>query len=223
MNNKVSYPELFFLFFTGSILGFFLEGIWRVIRTGAWENHSATVYGPFCIIYGFGAAALYWITGDVNGMPLWQQFLRFAIAGAAVEYTGSFLQEHLLGSVSWDYTGRFLSLNGRVCFSMTLMWGMLGILYSRLFAPAADHFFDIAAHWPYKGICAVLSIAMAADLMLSAAALYRWRERQDDIPPQNIIEERLDEHYDDERMEEIYNNMVFQDHKKQPAVILKAK
>ena len=85
MNNKASYPELFFLFFTGSILGFILEGIWRVIRTGTWENHSATVYGPFCIIYGFGAAALYWITGNVSGMPLWQQFIRFAAVGAAVE------------------------------------------------------------------------------------------------------------------------------------------
>ncbi len=214
MNNKASYPELFFLFFTGSILGFILEGIWRVIRTGTWENHSATVYGPFCIIYGFGAAALYWITGNVSGMPLWQQFIRFAAVGAAVEYTGSFLQEHLFGSVSWDYTGRFLNLNGRICLSMTLMWGLLGILYSHICAPAAKHFFETAANWPYKGICAVLSAAMAADLLLSAGALYRWRERQYDIPPRNHIEEELDAHYDDARMEEIYNNMVFQDRTK---------
>ena len=45
MENKANYPEMFFLFFAGSVLGFLLEGIWRVIRTGAWENHAATVWG----------------------------------------------------------------------------------------------------------------------------------------------------------------------------------
>ena len=43
MNNKASYPELFFLFFTGSILGFILEGIWRVIRTGTWEKPAGSL------------------------------------------------------------------------------------------------------------------------------------------------------------------------------------
>ena len=86
MENKANYPEMFFLFFAGSVLGFLLEGIWRVIRTGAWENHAATVWGPFCIIYGFGAAALYWISGQASDLPIWAQFLLYALIGAAVEY-----------------------------------------------------------------------------------------------------------------------------------------
>ncbi len=58
----MTYPEFLFIFIIGSMAGFLLEGIWCVIRTGMWENHSATLYGPFCIIYGIGAAALYVIS-----------------------------------------------------------------------------------------------------------------------------------------------------------------
>ena len=209
MEHKTTYPELFFLFFAGSIAGFFLEGIWRVIRTGAWENHSATVYGPFCIVYGFGAAALYWMSGQVSDLPLWAQFLVYALTGAAVEYLGSFMQEWAFGSVSWDYTGRFLNINGRVCLSMTLMWGLLGMVFSLMVCPILTHLFTTAADWPVKGLYILLSILMAADLLLSASALLRWRNRQYDIPPRNRVEECLDERYDDDRMEKIYNNMVF--------------
>ncbi len=211
MEHRTGYTEMFFLFFAGSILGFLLEGIWRVIRTGSWENHSATVYGPFCIVYGAGAAALYWISSRTDGMPVWKEFLIYAAVGALTEYLGSFLQEYVFGSVSWDYGGRFLNINGRICFSMTMMWGMLGLVFSRLCVPAVDRIFDMTADWPIKGLCVILSVLMGSDLLISAGALFRWRERQYDIPPKNVIGAELDEHYDDERMEEIYNNMVFVD------------
>ena len=209
MNSKATYQELFFLFLTGSILGFILEGVWRVIRTGTWENHSATVYGPFCIIYGFGAAALYWVSGYVSRMPLWLRFLLFAVVGGAVEYIGSLVQEKLLGSISWDYSDRFLNIHGRICLSMTIMWGLLGTTYSLLFVPAAENFFFIASDWPTQGLCLVLSVGMAVNLLISAAAVFRWHERQQDIPAKNTVEERLDKVYGDERMERVYNNMVF--------------
>ena len=209
MENKANYPEMFFLFFAGSVLGFLLEGIWRVIRTGAWENHAATVWGPFCIIYGFGAAALYWISGQVSDLPIWAQFLLYALIGAAVEYLGSWGQELVFGSVSWDYSDRLLNINGRICLSMTLMWGLLGVAFSLLCVPVVNRLFDLTEDWPVKGLCVMLSILMSVDLLVSAGALVRWRDRQYDLPAITPIGEQLDEHFDDERMEEIYNNMVF--------------
>lgn len=207
----MTYPELLFIFITGSIAGFLLEGIWRVIRTGMWENHSATLYGPFCIIYGVGAAALYAISGELMDLSLWKQFLLYALTGALTEYAGSFLQEILLGSVSWDYSTRFLNLHGRICFSMTMVWGVLGLLFSRFCTPAADRFFLAAADWPVKWICIFISILMAADLIISAGALFRWYERIENIPARNQIEEHFDKRFDNEHMEKIYNNLVFID------------
>lgn len=207
----MTYPEFLFIFITGSIAGFLLEGIWKMIRTGAWENHSATLYGPFCIIYGVGAAALYGISGFVIDFPLWTRFLVFALTGALTEYVGSVLQEKLFGSVSWDYSDRFLNIHGRTCFSMTMIWGILGLLFSRFCFPVINRFFSAAANWPVDGICIVLSVLMSADLMISAGALFRWYKRIEGIPARNPIEERLDKHYNNERMEKIYNNLEFID------------
>ena len=54
LDRRLRYTTLFWLFFLGSIAGFVLEGLWRIILVGHWENHSATVWGPFCIVYGIG-------------------------------------------------------------------------------------------------------------------------------------------------------------------------
>ena len=54
-----AYEELFWVFFLGSILGFLIEGIWNIILVGEWVDHSATVVGPFCAVYGVGAVAAF--------------------------------------------------------------------------------------------------------------------------------------------------------------------
>lgn len=55
----IRYSTLFWLFMLGSVAGFVLEGLWCVLCKGHWEHHSATVWGPFCLIYGIGTVAVY--------------------------------------------------------------------------------------------------------------------------------------------------------------------
>ncbi len=47
---KISYQSIFWLFFFGSIAGFILEGLWRILKKGTWENHTATVWGTLFIV-----------------------------------------------------------------------------------------------------------------------------------------------------------------------------
>ncbi len=47
MENKANYPEMFFLFFAGSVLGFLLEGIWD--RLGAFLHHLRVRCGCFVL------------------------------------------------------------------------------------------------------------------------------------------------------------------------------
>jgi len=46
-------------------------------------------------------------------------------------------------------------------------------------------------------------------MALSALAVDRWADRVLDIEPENQIGKLLDEHYPNEKMEEIYPNMDF--------------
>ena len=131
------YEELFWVFFLGSILGFVIEGLWHIVLTGEWVDHSATVVGPFCTVYGVGAVALFIVARFLPRRSLVLQFLVFAVTGGAVEYFTSLFQETTFGSVSWDYSSHTLNLGGRVSAQMAILWGFLGMLFEEAFATYA--------------------------------------------------------------------------------------
>ena len=204
------FTSLFLLFMVGSVLGFILEGIWYRIKLGVWESHSAVVWGPFCIIYGIGAAAVYLLYGCLWKKNMFLQFFAFSFSGAVVEYFSGLFQELCFGSISWDYSRHVLNIGGRVSLQMALFWGILGILLIRYIFPCLSRLFNRLHGKPIKVPCFVLSVLMAVNIIVSATAVLRWRERQDNIPASNQIEVFLDEHYNDDVMKKIYPNMKFQ-------------
>ena len=206
----LDFTSLFLLFMVGSVLGFILEGIWHRIKLGIWESHSAVVWGPFCIIYGIGAAAVYLLSCCLWKKSMFLQFLAFSFSGAAVEYFSGLLQELCFGSISWDYSRHVLNIAGRVSLQMALFWGILGILFIRYIFPCLSRLFDKLHGKSIKTPCFVLAVFMVVNIIVSAAAVLRWRERQSNIPVSNQIEVFLDEHYNDDTMKKIYPNMQFQ-------------
>lgn len=209
-SGKITYSSLFWLFVLGSVAGFVLEGIWCILRLGVWESHSSTVWGPFCIIYGFGVIAVYLLSMTLKGKSPVLQFLLFSGAGTIVEYFGSLFQNVVFGSTSWDYSSHFMNIRGRVSLQMTLIWGVLGILFMRFVFPMAAQFLRKMEEGFWKTVCPVLFTLMIINLLLSAAAVMRWKERlTDNIPATNTFEQFLDENYNDGTMEKRYPNMRF--------------
>ena len=206
---RASYSDLFWLFMFGSVIGFILEGIWNILTRGEWANHAATVWGPFCIIYGLGAAVMYVVSFSVVDKPLLSQFAIYALIGSALEYLASLFQETCFGSTSWDYSDQFLNLNGRISFQMTLIWGLLGVIFARLLFPPLSVMLSHMHGNVWNFTCKLLSVAMVINLFVTSSAVFRWRERMEALPAMNVWEEYLDGHFGDERMEEIFPNMVF--------------
>ena len=206
---KIEYSTLFWLFFLGSVTGFVLEGLWRILLLGHWENHAATVWGPFCLVYGVGAVAMYLVAYAVEDKSFFVQFLVFAAAGSGVEYAASYLQELLFGSRSWDYSGDPFNLNGRITLHMSAIWGLLGVAFAKLAFPLIEK----ARRRPEKKfgrlVCAALSVYMAINLCVTGASVYRWSERIRGIAPQSRTERLLDQYFDDDRMLKVFSDMVF--------------
>lgn len=206
---KLNYSSLFWLFLGGSVCGFVLEGLWSVLRLGVWEDHSATLWGPFCIIYGFGAVAMYSAYAVLQGQAYRVQFAAYALLGSLLEFVGSWLQERVFGTVSWDYSGHFLNVGGRISLQMTLIWGALGVLFARFVFPHLTRALPYAKRPPLRILCVFLSVFMALNLTVTAAAILRWRERQSDASPSNAVEAFLDATCDDDRMQSVFSNMQF--------------
>ena len=203
------YAELFWVFFFGSILGFVVEGVWHIILTGEWVDHSATVVGPFCTVYGLGAVAAFVVAKIVPRHRVGLQFLAFAITGGAVEYFTSLFQEKTFGSVSWDYSSHTLNLGGRVSGQMAILWGFLGMVFIGLIYPTIKTLLRRMHTHRWHIFCIACSAFMAFNLIVSASAIFRWKERTKALPPSNRWEAYLDATYPDSVMEYVYSDMHF--------------
>ncbi len=203
------YADLFWVFFFGSILGFLIEGLWHIALTGKWVDHSATVVGPFCIVYGVGAVAVFIVAKFLPRRSIVLQFVVFALTGGAVEYFTSLFQERTFGSVSWDYSSHTLNIGGRVSGQMAILWGFLGMVFVGLIYPTLMRFLRHMHTQRWHIFCVALSAFMVFNLAISASAIFRWKERSNALPPSNRWEAYLDATYPDARMEHVYCDMCF--------------
>lgn len=200
---------LFWIFIFGSLAGFLFEGIWSIFFVGTWENHSATVWGPFCIIYGIGCAVIYALAYLLRNKNIIIQFAVYMFAGSLIEFMGSLFQEACFGSVSWDYSNHFGNFDGRVSIIMSLIWGVLGVIFSLfLYLPLQRLFLKFNGKSGYI-LTWIIILFMAVNISLSCLAVRRWNERLNELPADNSLDVFLDEHYDNEKMENIYQNMYF--------------
>ena len=133
----------------------------------------------------------------------------FTVSGAAVEYFGSLIQEIVLGSVSWDYSDHALNIGGRVSLQMALLWGVLGILFMRLLFPLLSRLFAKMRGKGWRVACVCVSVFMAVNLLVTAAAVTRWRSRTEGAAPASAAAQWLDAAYDDRTMAALFPNMTF--------------
>lgn len=204
-----NYQTLFILFIFGSVAGFLVEGISHIIKAGTWENHAAVVWGPFCIIYGVGLLVVYILACFLSSSSTLRLFAAFTLSGTVIEYFASLIQEMWLGSASWDYSGHFLNIGGRVSLQMALFWGVLGLLFVWFLYPPLQYVLGrIHGKW-LNCACVVLSVFMAVNLLVTAAALTRWTARQNGEQASTFIEFALDRHFDNATMTDLFPNMIF--------------
>lgn len=113
----------------GSFAGVIIEMMWAYARYGVIESRRGLVYGPFNLLYGAGAVFLTLTLYKYRNKGRIWSFLGGFIVGSVLEYACSWGQEMLLGSRSWDYSNIPLNLNGRICFTYSVFWGILGIVW----------------------------------------------------------------------------------------------
>ena len=202
------FYKLCWIFFIGSFLGVIIETIWCLVLYQKFESRQGVIYGPFNPVYGFGAlvltAGLHWL---IKKRDLWV-FIGSAILGSAAEFICSWVQETVFGSVSWQYDGTTLNLQGRINLLHALLWGFLGLLWVKEMYPRFSRLIEkIPNKWGVP-LTWVIVVLLVLDMAISGFAVARQAARHDGEPAANAFEEFLDEHYDDEYLGRIYTNLV---------------
>lgn len=205
---KITYYKLFWLFMLGSILGVILEGVWSIIRRGAWETHVVTIWEPLCIIYGIGLIVFYIASKYFKKYNVVLQFFLYLIVGSLLEYACGALLLNRLGMRAWNYRKQFLNINGHISLRMAIIWGILGVLFSYAL-PYIDKFLNKLNKRFLNIFSIVFGVFVAADLVFSSVCMVRWRDRHNGIDASNKLEIYIDNKYDNEFMENRYMEWWF--------------
>lgn len=206
----IQYSKLFWLFFFGSLLGVLIEGLFCLIRLGHWETHVVSVWGPFCILYGLGAAGFYVIGILLWERPFIEQFALFGLVGTGIEFICGWILEHILHMYAWDYSKHFMNYHGYISPKMFAAWGLLGTVFSR-YIPDLDAALEKMQGNVWRVAVGVLSVWITIDLVVTAACIVRWAGRHVGNYPANRLEEMIDEKFNDNIMSERFCEWHFID------------
>lgn len=176
----ISIWRILTYFIIYSIAGYIIETLFGLFTKGMLESRKGFLYGPFCPIYGVGAVAM------ILGLQCFKKnnytlFFGGFLVGSIIEYIISYLGEVIFKVNWWDYSNNFLNINGRICFTFSLFWGLLALYLIRHFNPIIDKLIDkvkakVSINY-LKALVIVGIIFLAIDGILTAFALKLFFER----------------------------------------------
>lgn len=152
-------------FFIYSFIGWVWECCFVSVRKRRWVNRGF-MYGPMLPIYGFGALAVLISTIRVrDSIPL---IFLFGMVGATLlEYVTGAVMERLFNVKYWDYSNQKYNLNGYICLTSSLGWGLFSVLLVKfVHVPIEGAVLKIPTIIA-EGIAFVLTVAAAVDVTQS--------------------------------------------------------
>lgn len=174
MEKKISFWRILTYFIIYSFVGYIVETTFALINYNVLESRKSFLYGPFCGIYGVGAV-VFIISLKYFNKNNYTLFAGGVVVGSIVEYIISFLGEVLFDARWWDYSKRFLNINGRICLLYSLFWGILALILMRIINPQVDKFIDYIKKKVnfklLKSIICICTVFMIINALASAMAM----------------------------------------------------
>lgn len=134
---KISINQIIWYLIIFSIFGLLIETIFCYATTGVLESRKGLIWGPFCPVYGVGATILIILLDRYHKKPI-KLFIAGSIMGNIIEYSLSYILEAMYGARFWDYSYLNWNLNGRICITYSIFWGILAVILIKLVKPIID-------------------------------------------------------------------------------------
>lgn len=167
---------LFIWFILYSILGWIYETIYCSLKSLKWDNRGMLI-GPYCPIYGVGAVLdVLLCSGLPNG---WAIFFACMLGSAILEYATSYATEQLFHAVWWDYSRIPLNINGRICLSCSISFGVAGVIVLHGIHPYLSRMTDAIPLYLQEPAALLFMAVLAADCALTADSLIAINEKLD--------------------------------------------
>lgn len=142
MKLKEAYPKIRYkieIFLIASMMGWVYESIWcSMVENQIGFVNRGTLIGPWLIIYGVGILVILSILQHFKIKNGYLIFLYSTIIATIIELLGSYIQEFITGSFSWDYSSYFMNFEGRIAIKPDIMFGLMSLYGMKQIIPAID-------------------------------------------------------------------------------------
>lgn len=183
MKNILFY---FLLFLIYSFLGWIIE----VISVGMKEKkfiNRGFLMGPYCPIYGFSAVIMIFYLNHYKDNIL-TVFLLAVIVCSIIEYLVSYIMEKLFSARWWDYSNRKFNLNGRVCLSNAIAFGVLGVILVYYLNPFLNSLLADIKPSILNIIAIILFVLFLTDFIISFSITFKLKNTVKKIHKDNTEE-----------------------------------
>ena len=178
----ISIWRIFAYFVIYSFIGYIIETLYAFV-----------LYGVICTLQYFGK--------DIHTL-----FLGGFLSGSITEYVVSFVGEKLLNTKWWDYSDKFLNINGRICLIYSIFWGLLGLYLIKVVNPLIDKLIN----WiktkcgiiKLRSVATILTVGLIIDCIISGVAIDFFLTRV-------AVENDLDVSFKEQRLEK-YNDVYIE-------------
>lgn len=206
----LNFFNLFWIFTVCCVLGLIIETVYHfvVVDPGHYQDRAGLLFGPFSPIYGFGAVLMTVALNRFHDKNVVLIFLVSAVIGGAFEYLTSWFMQFAFGIVAWDYSGTFLSIDGRTNGMFMAMWGVLGCVWIKLLLPRMLKVVN-AIPWKWRyGLTSVCAALMLVNAVMTMLAFDCWYQREAGMEPVNAMEQFFEEYYGNDFMADRFQSMT---------------
>ena len=189
---SINLVEIITYFIIYSFLGWVMESIVRSICEKKIIN-TGFLKGPFCPIYGIGATIMFLFLEGFKSKPILLFFIAIFVLTLWEYVVGVFL-EKTFNTKYWDYSDHKINLQGRICITNSLCWGILGVLFVKYIHPFVQEILRKIDTNLINYIVAVLFTIFIVDMITSIIHVKNMKSTLDKIENINKeIKEKLKE------------------------------
>lgn len=207
---KISINQIIWYLIIFSIFGLIIETVFCYITTGVLESRKGLIWGPFCPVYGVGATILIILLDRYNKKTI-QLFIAGSIMGNIIEYSLSYILEAMYGARFWDYSYLNWNLNGRICITYSIFWGILAIILIKMVKPIIDKIINKIPNNKKINTAIVILILIDSVATVWAVKTYQNRAINNTQAKYKIIQYIEDTLFSNEKMKKTFPNLRYID------------
>lgn len=187
-----SFAQWLFFFYIYCFIGWIWETCYVSVLQGKWVNRGF-MRGPFLPIYGSGAIIVLIFTLPVRTDAVAVFFIGM-ISATILEYCTGVVMEKLFHVRYWDYSNQPLNLNGHICVTSSLAWGVFSVVLTLYGHTPLEHFVLGMNRNVLEFLVFILTVIISIDMFESVREAMNLKEMLLSLEENNAEFRRIQKH-----------------------------